>query len=121
MSEEDRKGISKIHLPEYGVQRDIFIFQCFIGCRVGDLLNLTPGNIVDGILTYTPHKTKDNGDQAVQARVPLHPKAMELVKKYEGVSKQGMLFPFISAQKYNDSIKKVFKMAGITRNVEWPR
>lgn len=117
MSEEDRKGISKIHLPEYGVQRDIFIFQCFIGCRVGDLLNLTPGNIVDGILTYTPHKTKDNGDQAVQARVPLHPKAMELVKKYEGVSKQGMLFPFISAQKYNDSIKKVFKMAGITRNV----
>ena len=72
MSEEDRKGISKIHLPEYG---------------------------------------------AVQARVPLHPKAMELVKKYEGVSKQGMLFPFISAQKYNDSIKKVFKMAGITRNV----
>jgi integrase len=117
MSEEDRKGISKIHLPEYGVQRDIFIFQCFIGCRVGDLLNLTPGNIVDGILTYTPHKTKDNGNQAVQARVPLHPKAMELVKKYEGVSKQGMLFPFISAQKYNDSIKKVFKMAGITRNV----
>ena len=95
MSEEDRKGISKIHLPEYGVQRDIFIFQCFIGCRVGDLLNLTSGNIVDGILTYTLHKTKDNGDQAVQARVPLPLKAMELVKKYEGVSKQSMLFPLI--------------------------
>ena len=117
MTDEERKGISKLHLPEYGVQRDIFIFQCFVGCRVGDLLKLRPGNIVDGILVYTPHKTKDNGEQAVQARIPLHPKAMELVKKYEGVSAQGLLFPFISAQKYNDSIKKIFKLAGITRNV----
>lgn len=34
---------------------------------MGDLLKLRPGNIVDGILVYTPHKTKDNGEQAVQA------------------------------------------------------
>lgn len=117
MTDEERKGISKIHLPEYGVQRDIFIFQCFVGCRVGDLLRLKPGNIIDSILVYTPHKTKDNGDQAVQARIPLHPKAMELVEKYRGCSPDGLLFPFISAQKYNDSIKKIFKLAGITRNV----
>ena len=117
MSEEDRKGIDKTNIPGYGIQRDIFIFQCFIGCRVGDLLTLRPGNIVNGILIYTPHKTKNNGDQAVQARVPLHPKALELVKKYEGVSTDGLLFPFITEQKYNIAIKKIFKLAGITRNV----
>ena len=117
MSEEDRKGIDKTNIPGYGIQRDIFIFQCFIGCRVGDLLTLRPGNIVNGILVYTPHKTKNNGDQAVQARVPLHPKALELVKKYEGVSTDGLLFPFITEQKYNIAIKKIFKLAGITRNV----
>ena len=117
MSEEERKGIDKTNLAGYGIQRDIFIFQCFVGCRVGDLLTLGPGNIIDGILVYTPHKTKDNGEQAMQARVPLHPKALELVKKYEGVCTNGLLFPFITAQKYNIAIKKIFKLAGITRNV----
>ncbi len=118
MDEAERKGISKIHLDDYATQRDIFVFQCFVGCRVGDLLRLRPSNLVNGMLVYTPHKTKDNGEQAVQARVPLHPKAVELIKKYEGVDKQGRLFPFISGQKYNDSIKKIFTLAGITRNVE---
>ena len=117
LSEEDRKGICKANLAGYGVQRDIFIFQCFVGCRVGDLLTLSKGNIVDGILVYSPHKTKDNGEQALQARVPIHPKAMELVKKYEGYMPDGRLFPFITAQKYNIAIKKIFKLAGITRNV----
>jgi integrase len=117
MSEEERKGIDKTNLAGYGIQRDIFIFQCFVGCRVGDLLTLGPGNIIDGILVYTPHKTKDNGEQSMQARVPLHPKALELVKKYEGVCTNGLLFPFITAQKYNIAIKKIFKLAGITRNV----
>jgi integrase len=31
---------------------------------------------------------------------------------------KGRLFPFISAQKYNDAIKVIFRLAGITRNVE---
>ena len=103
MSEEERKGIDKTNLAGYGI--------------VGDLLTLGPGNIIDGILVYTPHKTKDNGEQSMQARVPLHPKALELVKKYEGVCTNGLLFPFITAQKYNIAIKKIFKLAGITRNV----
>ena len=99
------------------VQRDIFVFHCFVGCRVGDLVKLTERNIDNGILTYTPHKTKDEED-SVQARIPLHPKAAELVKKYNGVDKDGRLFPFISPQKYNDAIKIIFEKAGITRNVE---
>lgn len=98
------------------IQRDIFIFHCFTGCRVSDLNRLTAKNIVDGILVYMPHKTKDE-ESATPARVPLHPKAVELVKKYEGRDSQGRLFPFISAQKYNDAIKKIFAAAGITRNV----
>ena len=117
LSKEDRKGICKANLAGYAVQRDIFIFQCFVGCRVGDLLTLSKGNIVNGILVYSPHKTKDNGEQALQARVPIHQMAMELVKKYEGCMSDGRLFPFITAQKYNIAIKKIFKLAGITRKV----
>ena len=99
-------------------QRDIFVFQCLIGCRVSDLLNLTEGYIHDGILVYTPRKTKDESSESVQARVPLHQKALSLIDQYRGVDPKGRLFPFISAQRYNDAIKVIFKMCGITRNVE---
>lgn len=98
-------------------QRDIFVFQCFVGCRVGDLVKLTSENIIDGMLVYAPHKTKDEGEQTLQARVPLHPKALALVEKYKGVDAKGRLLPFISPQKYNDAIKEIFTEVGINRNV----
>lgn len=98
--------------------RDVFVFHCFIGCRVSDLIKMTPKYIENNILVYTPHKTKD-GEEAIQARIPLHPKAAELIKKYKGKDEKGRLFPFISADKYNDAIKAIFTMAEITRNVEW--
>jgi integrase len=98
-------------------QRDIFIFHCFVGCRVGDLEKLTDENIINGILVYAPHKTKDEGEQTLQARVPLHPRALALIEKYRGADKFGRLFPFISAQKYNVAIKDIFTKVGITRNV----
>lgn len=99
------------------VQRDIFVFQCFVGCRVGDLIKLTEDNIINGVLVYAPHKTKDEGDQTLQARVPLHPKAVELIEKYKGSVPDGRLFPFITPQKYNEAIKAIFTKVGITRNV----
>ena len=42
----------------YPVYRDIFMFQCLIGCRVSDLNRLTKANIVDGFVEYIPQKTK---------------------------------------------------------------
>lgn len=98
--------------------RDVFVFHCFIGCRVSDLIKMTPKYIENNILVYTPHKTKD-GEEAIQARIPLHPKAIELINKYKDMDAKGRLFPFISADKYNDAIKAIFTMCEITRNVEW--
>lgn len=120
ISIEERNKIASTPMPtkHLETQRDIFIFHCFVGCRVGDLVKLTSENITNGILTYTPHKTKDDGDTAVMARVPLHPKAVELIEKYKGVDDKGRLFPFISPQKYNEAIKEIFTLSGITRNVE---
>lgn len=98
--------------------RDIFVFQCLVGCRVSDLLRLTPGHVFNGMLVYTPHKTKDEGEESVQARVPLHPMAVALIRKYRNMDSRGRLFPFVTAQRYNMAIKAVFTLAGITRNVE---
>jgi integrase len=117
MTKDERKP-ARMPLKTLIEQRDIFVFQCFIGCRVGDLLKMTDSCINNGILVYTPHKTKDEGFESFQARVPLHPKALELIEKYRGVDSKGRLFPFITAQRYNDAIKVIFTMAGVTRKVE---
>lgn len=96
-------------------QRDIFVFQCLIGCRISDLLKMRPSSIVDGFIEYLPQKTKGHNPKTV--RVPLTSKAKTLISKYEGVDKSGRLFPFISAQKYNAALKKIFTIVGITRLV----
>lgn len=101
--------------PSLGVQRDIFIFQCLIGCRVSDLIELSPASIIDGAVEYMPNKTK--GERPEVVRVPLNSRAKALVEKYKGVDEKGRLFPFISTQKYNEAIKSIFTLCGITRMV----
>ena len=116
LDDEEKKLCSKFPLKTLEVQRDIFVFQCLVGCRVGDLCTLTSKNITDGILEYVPSKTSDE-DAPVKPRIPLNPCALKLVAKYNGVDKDGRLFPFISPQKYNDAIKAILLICGITRIV----
>lgn len=98
-------------------QRDIFIFQCHVGCRVGDLLSFTPTNITDnGILEYVPKKTR-HLSTPTKVRVPLDQTALNLVEKYKGLDSQGRLFPFLSAQKYNERIKSVLEKCEVSRIV----
>lgn len=40
-----------------------------------------------------------------------------MIEKYKGVDPKGRLFPYISSDKYNDAIKLIFTMAGVTREV----
>lgn len=117
LDDEDKKACSKLPLRTLETQRDIFVFQCLVGCRVGDLTRLTSQNITQGILEYVPSKTADE-DAPVKPRIPLNPCALKLVKKYEGVDNDGRLFPFISPQKYNDAIKAILLICGITRIVQ---
>ena len=95
--------------------RDIFIFQCLVGCRVSDLITLKSSNIIDGRLEYVARKTKDK--KPVTISVPLNTRAAKLVEKYKGVDEEGRLFPFISPQKYNDAIKEVLTTCKVTRMV----
>jgi integrase len=111
------KHVSSTTIDRLEQQRDIFIFQCMVGCRVGDLLSFTRDNITDGILAYVPHKTKDNS-MSVQVTVPLNDTAKKIVDKYKDYPcKDNALLPFISSQKYNDDIKSIFTLCGITRKV----
>lgn len=93
--------------------RDIFIFQCLIGVRVGDLCKLTKSNIQDNVLSYIPRKTKDG--KPVTVNVPLSKNALEILSRYE--FPDGRLLPFITDQRYNVYLKELFKDVGLTRIV----
>lgn len=121
LSVEERNRIADYDLsaiPKLERQRDIFVFQCLIGCRVGDLLGLTEDLIDDkGFLRYVDHKTKDERNKKMVV-VPLTEQALHLINKYRGVDTKGRLFPFISKQKYNEAIKEVLSRVGIERIVQ---
>lgn len=102
------------HRPKLEIQRDIFVFQCLVGCRVGDLYGMTQANIINEAVEYIPRKTKDG--RPITVRVPLNSSAKEILSKYP-VIEGGRLFPFITEQKYNESIKAAFKIAELTRMV----
>ena len=112
---DERKQLYNAKLPEpLATQRDIFVFQCLIGCRVSDLWGMTKDNIIDGAVEYIPRKTKEGNP--VTVRVPLNQTASEILAKYEGFTGKG-LFPFTSQQQYNIDIKGMFKAAGLDRIV----
>ena len=102
--------------PMLEQQRDIFIFQCLVGCRYGDLIRLTEANIIDGVLEYVPHKTR-KGKLPAQPRVPLSSTASILVEKYRGKDPHGRLFPFINLDDYNKCLKRLFEEIGLVRLV----
>jgi site-specific recombinase XerD len=94
--------------------RDIFVFHCCVGCRVGDLLKFTKDNVIDGAIEYIAGKTAD--DRPLTVRVPLNSIASAIIDKYKDEKRKALL-PFVSHQKYNDYIKRCFEEAGITRLV----
>lgn len=100
--------------PQLAIQRDIFVFQCLIGCRVGDLIKMNKGNLINGAIEYIPRKTKEG--RPLTVRVPLNSIAQEIVECYSKVEGQKLL-PFISEQKYNVAIKRIFKAARLNRMV----
>ena len=116
ITKEERDTLYYLHIPDERLRktRDIFVFQCLIGCRVGDLIRLKKDNVVNSAIEYIPRKTKD--ERPVIARIPLCPKAQNIIDRYT-TQEDGKLLPFISPQKYNDYIKELFKFADITRTV----
>lgn len=115
---EERDRIADFDLSankSLAVQRDIFIFHCCIGCRISDLMRLTPANIINDAVEYIASKTK--GERPNVIRVPFTQRAKDILERYKGEDSEGRILPFISSQKYNVAIKKIFKECGITRIV----
>ena len=117
LSIEERNVLYEADLsstPQLEVIRDIFVFHCYIGCRVGDLYRLTRDNVKDGFVEYMPQKTKKC--EAKTVRVPLHEKALRILSKYEGTDSDRLL-PFKPIYIYNNGIRELLRHCGIDRMV----
>lgn len=115
IAEAEAKGEEVKEADILEEQRDIFVFQCCVGCRVSDLMRLASSNIDGGVLSYIPRKTRKERSEIV--RVPLNERAMEIVRKYQGRDEEGRLLPYVDPITYNVCIKGILKLCGIDRHV----
>jgi site-specific recombinase XerD len=95
--------------------KDIFTFQCSVGCRWGDIHNMTVGmfKIEKGFFVWTMAKTKAN------VMVPENSISVGVFAKYsKGKSLKDKLFPKYSQQNFNLHIKEVGKHLNFNRLIK---
>ena len=77
--------------------RDVFVFSCMTGLAFSDLRNLTLGHLrraEDGVWwIYTARKKT-----GTPCHIPLMELPLQLIKKYDGISDKGRLFPHAELQ-----------------------
>ena len=99
--------------PRLDQVRDMFVFCCYTGLPYQEMANLTKKNIVkkfDGKLWIDMYRQKTKK----QLSVPLLPKAVEIIAKYQD---ENRLLPIISNQKFNSYIKEIAEIIGIEKNL----
>jgi integrase len=99
--------------------KDLFVFSCYSGLVYIDTMRLTSKNLVIGIdgskWIYT-----DRQKSTQPVRIPLLPKAEELIAKYRTDPRaiySGTLFPTISNQRLNSYLKELASLASIDSKI----
>ena len=123
LDKEELAQIEEISLfePKHQINRDIFVFSCYTGLAYADVKKLTADNIFKGIdgknwIQFNRQKT------AIRVRVPLLPKAEQIIKKYSEHPRaqiKGVLLPVYSNQKTNKYIKEVADLAKVKKKISF--
>ncbi|WP_288811809.1 MULTISPECIES: tyrosine-type recombinase/integrase [unclassified Sphingobacterium] len=107
LTEDELIRIKETEVPsQLKAAKDWLVISCYTGQRVSDFMNfnLDMMEILDGkpCLSFTQQKTQKT------ILLPLHPTAIHIM------SDNGNNFPSkLSAQKYNEQIKEIARLAGI--------
>jgi integrase len=121
LNERELELIENTHFNLERLERvkDIFLFSCYTGLAYIDVKNLTVHELVLGIDNrYWIHTKREKTNELV--KVPLLPKAYEIVKKYKWLSEitsSKKLLPVCSNQITNRHLKEIAKACGIHKNV----
>lgn len=103
--------------------RDFLIFQCDTGTRVSDFKSLTDANFLTKQIVYDDRKINAHWLNYVSVKtkkkvsLPLTNRAFKIYEKYI-LDHKKKRFPCYSDAKYNDYIKEVGELAGITKMTE---
>ena len=114
ITDDERRQIYETDLSydtRLGQQRDIFIFQCLIGCRISDLYSMRRSNIITEktskgdrkCISYIPRKTKDGNP--ITVHVPLNATALEILKKYDYMKNEVLVDNRYSRENLSKAIK----------------
>mgnify|MGYP000060521374 CR=1 FL=1 len=112
---EDLKKLKETEMPTESMDnvRDFLLISCYTSVRISELLTFESKNIVDNTFLKVYEKKNRNTKSRGLKFVYLMPEVLEILKKRNGE------FPRkISEQRYNEYIKKVCRIAGLTREVE---
>ncbi len=86
--------------------RDVFLFSCYTGQRIDDILNFDRMDIKDNKWQFRQGKTKK------EVATPLNEKCMQILEKHN------YTLNMKTQQKYNESLKKLFEKLHIDREVK---
>jgi integrase len=106
--------------PELQWAKDLFVLNCAIGCRIGDLLRLTIDKVAvsdDGIpyIHYIPSKTVGRQTTNKEVVTPLIEPAVEIIRRTQLKLIKGK--PHYGRQRYNKTLRKLLQYCGINRRV----
>lgn len=114
LTTDELKTIINLELEEgssMDMTRDFFVFQCFTALRYSDIKQLKHDNIreVEGGKYEIDILTKKDKDRIP---FPLSKVATRIYTKYkDNLYDNGVVFPVISNQKYNEHLKELGKLA----------
>ena len=100
--------------------KDIFVLNCAIGCRIGDLLALTMDKVAvseDGIpyVHYVPRKTARIMAVNQEVVTPLIRPALEIIRRTRLKLMDNK--PHYGKQRYNKTLRELLKVCGINRTI----
>lgn len=116
---DDIKRLSEFDLsasPFFEMMRDLFLFQCYTGCRYRDLRNLTYSNIDGVYLNYTPERLMLRRITPV-THLWLNESCMSIIKKYSKDTNNDKLFYCPHQIEYERILRDIFTSAGLNHKV----
>lgn len=119
MEELQRIETKPIQIERLGVVRDIFVFACYTGLSFSDIAKLSNTHLRrgnDGKQWIIIDRSKTNN----RCRIPVLPKAREILKKYKDypkISNKDILLPVLTNQKMNSYLKELGDICGINKGI----
>ncbi len=119
LEELQRLEDKNIQIERLSVVRDIFVFACYTGLSFSDIAKLSRIHLqhgADGKEWIIIDRSKTNN----RCRIPILPKAREILKRYEDypkISNKDILLPVLTNQKMNSYLKELGDICDINKNI----